>query len=235
MPKSSAQGLASVGNVAIDERVASIVRETAHLYSNIVDWYVLNFFDDLTDAEWLGEFRKSVGNGRLVVDVGSGPGHFAQHLTSLGLRTIATDLAIPMVVTSHTLVPDVPAVASDMRYLPFRDGVFDGLLCAYVFAHIPAEAAPAVLHEFARVMAEGGVLQMMTKCGIGSYTFDSTLVPGASGFVQLWSVDDLSRMIAVAGFDILQRDDAVPSSPHEFDHPKSMILARRRPRPVVSD
>ncbi len=213
-----------------DEDVTSVVQQTTRLYSHIVDWYVDNFFYDLTDEHWLKSLCERLHDGSLVFDVGAGPGNFSRVLQSMGLSVVATDLACPMVAASMRLVPEVPAATADMRHLPFAPGVADGVLCAYSMAHVPSSVTPAVLTEFFRVLRPGGVLQLMVKAGRGSYEFDSTLVPGTRGFVQLWTREEVCLLLADAGFDILGHDVGEASSPHEFSHPKFMILAQRRGR-----
>jgi SAM-dependent methyltransferase len=203
-----------------------IARESAHLYSNIVDWYVEKFFDDLEDGDWLRAFRDVLEPNDLVLDAGAGPGNFARYLQSLGLQLISSDIAISMASASHRLVPEAPAMACDMRSIPLYGSTLDAVLCAYSLMHVPAAATPDVIQEFARVTRDGGYLQLMIKTGVGSYQFKSDLVDGGRGFVQLWDPDEIKSLIGTLGFTVLHAEAREPISPYEFEHPKMMLLCQ---------
>ena len=113
-----------------------------------------------------------------MADVGAGPGNFAKYIAHAGFRVVASDISLEMVKASARLTPEAVSVVADMRDLPFQDGSFDGLLCAYSLMHVPAPANRGVLREFARVMRVGGYLQLMMKTGTEHYAFRSSLVAG---------------------------------------------------------
>jgi SAM-dependent methyltransferase len=53
-----------------------------------------------------------------------------------------------------------PDVVSNAAYLPFRDGVFDSLLCTEVLEHVPEPKQ--VIEEISRVLKEGGKVYITT-------------------------------------------------------------------------
>jgi len=209
-----------------------VARSSAHLYSGIVEWYVQRFFDDLEDADWLDTLVRRLPPSSLILDVGAGPGNFARFLARNGCTTISSDIAVEMVRASQVLVPECPTVVADMRSLPFRGESFDGILCAYSLMHIPAGATPGVLAEFTRMLRPAGVLQLMIKTGSGAYQFRSGLVEDARGFVQLWELEEFLSLVEESGCSIEDVQKKQPSSPHEFDYPKVMILASANGRRV---
>lgn len=166
-----------------------------------------------------------------MLDVGSGPGNFGNYLTSLGCRVISSDIAFEMVRAATRLVPSAPGLVNDMRMLPLRDDCIDAVLCAYSLMHIPSPFELLVFEEFARVLRPSGVLQLMVKTGVGAHAFCAGPVPDTVGHVQLFDPDKLLETLEGSGFTTLDVQTKATLSPHEFDHPKLMILARwDRPR-----
>jgi hypothetical protein len=56
----------------------------------------------------------------------------------------------------------VADVAGDILRLPFRDGAFEAVECHMVIEHVQRDDAPVALGELRRVLAAGGVLELMT-------------------------------------------------------------------------
>ena len=104
--------------------------------------------------EQLGELRD-----RRLLEIGCGQGHGTLHLSRLGARVTAIDIAERRCVVARAALASagggratrVCAAAADC--LPFRDGVFDLVFCRDVLMYADAER---VLDECARVLTEGG-------------------------------------------------------------------------------
>lgn len=209
-----------------------MARASAQIYSGIVGWYVDAFFDDLSDADWLEELSAAVPPRSVVLDSGAGPGNFAQFLVMNGLTVISSDISFGMTEMSQRLVPQAPVMASDMRAIPARSRAFDAVLCAYSLMHVPAPLDELVLVEFARVIRQGGVLQLMVKVGDSAHPFRARGVEGVAGHVQLFNRDRLVHTLRRVGFDPFSERMKSPASPAEFAYPKLMVLARRNATPT---
>lgn len=96
---------------------------------------------------------------RKVLEVGSGPGEFAERLhTRLGADVVAVDISPVMVELA--LQRGVRAQVGDVQQLPFEDGMFDCAFAGWMLYHVPdLERAVA---ELARVLAPGGRLVATT-------------------------------------------------------------------------
>lgn len=91
---------------------------------------------------------------RLALDAGTGSGVAARVLQRVGARVVACDLAHGMLV--HRAAARPPATVGDITRLPFRDGVVDVAVAAFVINHL---AAPTQgLRELARVVTPRGVV-----------------------------------------------------------------------------
>jgi ubiquinone/menaquinone biosynthesis C-methylase UbiE len=89
-----------------------------------------------------------------VLDAGAGTGAVGEQLAAVGARVISCDLEHDMLRADT--VEDAPGIAAvaDITALPFRDGVFDGGIAAFVLNHL-ADPVSA-LRELQRVTRDGG-------------------------------------------------------------------------------
>ncbi len=87
-----------------------------------------------------------------MLDLGSGPGHASRELLARGARPVAVDLSLAEIL--ETPLPQVDALVSDARRLPFVDEAFDGVFCSNVLEHTPDPSG--VIAEIERVLRPGG-------------------------------------------------------------------------------
>jgi 2-polyprenyl-3-methyl-5-hydroxy-6-metoxy-1,4-benzoquinol methylase len=87
-----------------------------------------------------------------VLDTGAGTGAAGSVLAALGARVVETDLEPTML--DHARSGRPVAAAADVAALPFRSGVFDAAVAAFVLNHVADPAAG--LAELARVTRRGG-------------------------------------------------------------------------------
>lgn len=92
-----------------------------------------------------------------VLDLASGMGRHIRELQSLGYHTIGCDLSYTLLRTGLAEYGAMNVVRADMRRLPFRDGVFAGLVNFFTsFGYFATEEEnTAVVSEMARVLDHG--------------------------------------------------------------------------------
>jgi SAM-dependent methyltransferase len=97
--------------------------------------------------------------GSLALDLPCGWGRLRPALDAAGWRVVGGDLS-PLNLGRHRLQHPGPLVRLDLRRLPFRDRIADGIFCAYTSWGYFAtdEENQLQLAEFARVLRPGGVL-----------------------------------------------------------------------------
>lgn len=99
--------------------------------------------------------------GGRVLDAGAGTGAAASVLAALGAEVIESDVEPTMLAHARSARP--AAAAADVGALPFRSGVFDAVVAAFVLNHVAVPAAG--LAEFARVTRSGGFVLVSTFAG----------------------------------------------------------------------
>jgi ubiquinone/menaquinone biosynthesis C-methylase UbiE len=91
--------------------------------------------------------------GARVLDLACGSGRYTGLLTQAGAGSvIAADFSGPMLAR----VSGAARIQASMIHLPFRDAVFDAVICGLAVGHIP-DLKPW-LREVARVLRQGGAL-----------------------------------------------------------------------------
>jgi ubiquinone/menaquinone biosynthesis C-methylase UbiE len=99
-----------------------------------------------------------VGSRMRILDVATGSGVVAAHAAARGAIATGVDISSRMVSLAAELHPACTFREADVESLPFADGSFDAVLCAFGIGHFPrAEVAAA---ECARVLVSGGRLAL---------------------------------------------------------------------------
>ncbi|MCW5625351.1 MAG: methyltransferase domain-containing protein [Burkholderiales bacterium] len=151
--------------------------------------------------------------GARLLDVATGPGTIAARGTGRGATATGLDLSPSMVALARRLHPGVAFQEGEAERLPFADGAFDALVCAFGVGHL---ARPEMgFLEFARVLAPGGRIALawwdeVERSRINGVFFDAVTAlrlppapevpPGPSTF-RFSGDGALSAALAAVGFE----------------------------------
>lgn len=91
---------------------------------------------------------------RRVLDLGGGPGFYADFLARNGKTPVVCDLAKHFVLKGSAMFPRIPFLLGDATDLPLADGSVDGVLCLRNLIYV--RDLPRALREIRRVLAPGG-------------------------------------------------------------------------------
>jgi len=106
----------------------------------------------LRGARWAGSVDvPSLPSVALILEAGCGNG---KTLSALPMGAVGVDISPEAV----RLAGSSYAVLGDIRCLPFRDGVFDCVLCFHVLGHLMERDRRVAAAELLRVLKLGGVL-----------------------------------------------------------------------------
>lgn len=94
--------------------------------------------------------RFAVKRGSSILDLGSGPGTMAAVVSAAGGRPVLLDVSRRMLHSA----PPFDKVQSTFESLPFRDGVFDGVVAG--FSLRDSRDLQAALEQISRVIIRGG-------------------------------------------------------------------------------
>ncbi|MDI3422828.1 class I SAM-dependent DNA methyltransferase [Streptomyces luteolus] len=137
---------------------------TRDAYDAIAPTYAEMFQDPLRERALergllsaFAEMVRAQGDGT-VADLGCGPGDLTAHLDGLGLTAFGVDASPVMVELAREAHPGLRFEVGSMAALDIADGALGGVLSRWSVIHTPPVELPAVLAEFARVLAPGGHL-----------------------------------------------------------------------------
>jgi SAM-dependent methyltransferase len=139
---------------------------------------------------------------RIVLEVGSGRGELAERIQKeLGARVAAVDQSERMV--EPTQDRGVEAIVGDVQDLPFRDGVFDCAVAAWMLYHVPDLGR--ALRELRRVLRPDGRLVAVTN---SANTMPELwdLLPGATSRADGFSAENGQGSL-LRHFTIVHRRD----------------------------
>lgn len=109
-------------------------------------------------------FIEKLKNKRLlkVLDLGCGTGRNAIYMAGIGLQVTATDISDKALEITEKrakqLGLSLETVRHDIRYIPFKDGVFDAVLCSWVSGHGTLDNLKKQADEMLRVVKKGGMV-----------------------------------------------------------------------------
>jgi ubiquinone/menaquinone biosynthesis C-methylase UbiE len=148
----------------------------------------------------LNRFKELMPNGGLTLDIGCGPGQYAQALESRGLRVVAIDLSKGMLRQAQVNEP-LRLVCADMRHLPTADECADGCFACASLLHIPRPQVLQTLVEFRRVLRSGGALYVSVKEGAGEEW--ATAPHGYARSFTYYRAKEIDQLIRAADFEVV--------------------------------
>jgi ubiquinone/menaquinone biosynthesis C-methylase UbiE len=171
-------------------------------YDKIADIYTKQYFDDLSDIEYVDKFLNLLPRNANVLDVGSGPGQFSKYIISKGFDVIGIDFSQKMVDIAKEKVSNVTFKQMDMRKLNFENNYFDGLLVAYSLIHIPSTDIHETIDGFHRVLKQNGIIEFITQKGEADKIIDEPFMPSEKMFFNFFTKERITNFLTKANFKI---------------------------------
>lgn len=180
---------------------------------------ILGSIDDmhLLDRARIEQWGEQISGS--VLDAGCGPGHWTHHLHQRGVDISGIDLVQEFIDGARERFPGVPFRMASLRAIDAEDSSLGGVLAWYSLIHLEPEDLPHVLAEFARVLASNGELLIGFFEGEPAEPLNHAVTTA-----YYWSVEEMSRLLVNAGFDVLD----VQTRQDPGSRPHAAISARAR-------
>lgn len=210
----------------------TISERTRRIYDRLAMVYPASTFFFHAKAHRKALDVSGIRDGMRVLEVATGSGEMFRQLVGANPNgaTVGLDLSPNMAARTQRIVrrkyphAQTQCKAVDARYMPFRDGAFDAVVCCYLLELLAADDIARTLAEFHRVLHHRGTLTLVT---IGQdvaffnqlYKLAGCLAPAFWGRQVERAVPDL---IEALDFRIIS-DHAVKQS----GYPSRVLTARK--------
>jgi SAM-dependent methyltransferase len=155
--------------------------------------------------------RRILGEGKVVLEVGSGFGYLSAELSRTEQLVVGVDISTFAVVEARRATracKSVEFIAMDAAHLGFRDRSFDGVVSIETLEHLHPDDVPGHLAEVRRVLKPGGRFLLRTPNGaLGPSDIVSLaqtrglLDAEGHGFhLREWTYSELAQELRAAGF-----------------------------------
>lgn len=172
-----------------DKRTIAVYDERAEDYEK-----VNSKLYELADLE---AFAALLPEGGRVLDLGCGPGYYAEKLAEWGFEADASDASAEMVARAARRL-GVTAWQARFDELD-AEGAYDGVWANFSLLHLPKAEMPGTLARIRRAGKPGMVLHVGLKMGEGEG-------PDKIGrFYAYYGENELAGLLEAAGFEVIER------------------------------
>ena len=181
-------------------------RENAQRYSQLSHEYTHSVYTAASHPALAGDLDLlkqvvELASGKRGLDAGCGAGARDVYLLNTwgydvyGIDAVEENISLGKEL--HPAIADRLRVADMSEPLDFETGFFDFVLCNAVIQHLtPETTETTTIPELARVLAPGGVLQLMFKTGAGVTTI-SDRAYGTYGVDRSFQLYDELRLLKI--------------------------------------
>jgi SAM-dependent methyltransferase len=172
-------------------------------YNVLAEAYLRVRSIDSEDVRLLDELSSRLPGGARVLDAGCGAGIPVTRILSERFHVVGVDISARQVALARENVSNAEFIQADLVTLEFPDASFDAIVSYYAIIHVPREEHPALLANFRRMLAPGGLLLVSMGAGDNQDgTEDNWLDGGATMYWSHYGREDNLRLIAYAGFEV---------------------------------
>jgi ubiquinone/menaquinone biosynthesis C-methylase UbiE len=185
-------------------------------------------------ADFIDEFLEYLqkAKGKVVLDLGSGPGINAAYMHSRDFEVIGIDLSEKVVEFARSMYPDIDFRLGDMTELPFPANSFDGILASYSLIHLTKDVIGSVLARLYEILKPGGVIYLSVQSGNSTQGFFShPSIPGDQVFLNIFAREEIFTLLLERGFEVASQHEKQPQG-KVFNFTKLFIIAKK-PKPLL--
>lgn len=196
-------------------------------YNQIADLYTDRYFDISSDLSLVDRFLNQLPAKAKILDLGCGPGNFAQYLVSKGFEVIGIDISSKMLNIAKSHLPQISFHQGDFRSIPYADQSFDAIFSAYSLIHIPQTDVVQVIGEMRRVLKGEGTVLVLVQSGNHDHFIQEPLKPELQNFVNFFQLEQLAQDFQEQGFQIKEHIEIPIDDPDNLTDSILFLIAQK--------
>ncbi len=171
----------------MDNDTRNLYERYAHMFEQGNKRYSFELFKE--DATKFLEIMK----GRLILDLGSGPGREAQYFYELGYKIICSDFS--RTALEFCMDKGINSVLNDMENPSFKERSFDGIWAHNSIIHLPKIRIKENIGKIYHLTKSKGVIYFGIKEGNFEGYEELERYPGEKRFVALYEDDEMKSIL----------------------------------------
>jgi ubiquinone/menaquinone biosynthesis C-methylase UbiE len=184
----------------IDKKTIETYNHTAHTYD-----VETGHFWDVFPRTFLDTFITL--SGRMVLDIGSGPGRDGLLLTAGGKDVTCIDASETMIKLSSAR--GLNSILAGFEALPFEDQFFDGAWSYTALLHTPKHSVHAPLSEVYRVIKPNGIFALgLIEGETEGYKYED----GMERWFSYYQAEEVIKLCEGHGFELVYTEVFKPRS-----------------------
>ena len=195
------------------------------VYNSVAEKYSTTFTGP---NEFLEIFAKMLPRNSEVLDAGCGVGDDSYYLHSRGFSVNSFDASKKMIAVARNRLPKIKFKITDIRKMKLSDRSFDGIVAAFCLIHLEKSDVKKVIKNFSRALKSNGLLYIALQEGEGEKMITEPLDPKREIFVNFYRMEEIKKLLAESGFDVVFSKKIPYKGKSEFKNYKIFIIARGR-------
>ena len=184
------------------------LKETRRAYEEMAERYNQENHSNNAIMTELTEFLDEI-KGDIILDIGSGHGRDSKYFSEKGFTVIGLDLGVELTRIARTQSTSSSFLIADMRYLPFRDMIANGLWVCASFHHLPRRYAPSTLSGFNEILCHAGVVHLSVKKGDFTGFEEKNRYHGKPRFYSYYENEQVMSLLSGAGFRVISQTEDI--------------------------
>jgi ubiquinone/menaquinone biosynthesis C-methylase UbiE len=148
-----------------------------------------------------------------VLDVGCGNGRHTAEVCRWDCRAVGVDVSVQELKVAKYFLDHMRSrrevvghgdfIAADAEHLPFKDGVFDRIVCTEVLEHIPDDRAG--IRELVRVLKPGGLMAVSVPNYLPEvlfWTISWGYWHSPGGHIRIYKPGEMAQMLSEGGLEL---------------------------------
>ena len=202
-------------------------KNAVEIYDEIAEDYAKNYdsIDGEEDLIFLNTFLSHVPRGSYLVDIGCGTGFSAEWLVQKGMKVEGCDLSSRMIGIAKKNYPAIRFSIADMRiFKPLQDA--DAVWAGYSMFHFDQIDFEQTIENIKIWLKSGGILGLVMQEGEGKVDVPEPFLPGRNIYIHLYAEDELKKIVARHGFEIVDFKRRSAQHPNEFTYNKILLVGK---------